>query len=126
MASTRSLTAPGAERAMADVPAVVHALEPNRLDAGVGRALRLAHGLAQRRDTEHTAARGHRLAVDERRTCVEYLAFLARRGNARDDVAFARRFGIAGSREHDAECGAAIPLRLDLIERALDRMLEEL
>ena len=46
-------------------------------------------------------------------------------GKAVDLVALARRVGIAVGRHHDAERGAAIPLGLDLAERAVDGMVDE-
>ena len=66
------------------------------------------------------------LAVVERVAAWNTLQSSLRLIETGDRVAFARVVGIAGRREHHAERDAPIPLRVDPVERAVDRVLEEI
>ena len=57
---------------------------------------------------------------------MEYAIVLARLRQTFDALAFARRIGIALRREHDTERNARVPLRFGAIQRAVDRMIDEL
>ena len=94
-------------------------------DGGVGGALRLAHRVAERGDAQHAPAADHDVAVRRcacRRgtPCTSGCASARHAIEAVDHVAAARRVGIAGRGEHDAERRAPVPLGLDAIERAVD------
>ena len=96
-------------------------------DRAVRSALRLPHGLAERSDAEHAAAaRDHVLAGDRRSRHGTPCSPRVATSSPVDGVAFARPVRIARRGEHHAERGATIPVGVDLIERAVDRVLKQL
>src|SRR5690242_16910997 len=115
LASGRASAAPR-QCAVSDVGAILHAVEMNAGDGGIGIALRVPHRVPQRGDAKHAPAAGHDLAVDERRARMERLGPVACVVEAGDDIAAAWIVGIAGSGEDDAERHPPIPLRVDPIE----------
>src|SRR3954471_13348500 len=113
------------DRAVADVLAVLHAVEADALHRLVRARARHLHRVAERSDTQDpTAARHQRLAVRAGRG-VEHAALVRGRRNPGDGVALARLVGIAVRRDHDAERGAAVPSGLDARKFAGERALDE-
>src|SRR6185369_12729543 len=114
------------QRVVADVGAILHAVEMNESDGGVGIALGVPHVVPQRGDAKHAPAAGHDLAVGNRSGGMKHLALVARLIETGDDIAAARVAGIAGGGEDDAERDSPVPLRVDPVERAVDSVLEEI
>src|SRR5687768_4156106 len=109
--------------AVADVLAVLHALEADGLERLVGAGARHLHRIAERGDAQYAPAVRHQGLAFEARTGMEHAAIGGRLGQSADPVALARLFGVAGGGEDYAERGTPVPLRLHLVERALERAL---
>src|SRR3954464_15463206 len=114
------------QRAMADIAPVLHAVVANALDGFVGTAPRDAQGIAERGDAEHAAAVRDEHAALEPGAGMEHTAIGRRRRYSLDPIALARLVGIPGCREHHAERAAAVPFRLGTIERAGERVVDEI
>src|SRR6185437_6924440 len=89
LASGRASAATRRQGAVPDVGAILHAVEMNAGDGGIGVALRVPHRVPQRGDAKHAPAAGHDLAVDERRARMERLGPVACVVEAGDDIAAA-------------------------------------
>src|SRR3954468_24689686 len=101
------------DRAVADVLAVLHAVEADALHRLVRAGAGHLHGVAECGDAKDPAAARHeRLALGARRG-VEHAAIVRRRRNPGDGVALARIVGVAVRGHHDTERGAAVPFGLD-------------
>src|SRR5262249_42038384 len=113
------------DRVVADVAPQLHAVKlylPGHL---VGALLRGAHVVAQRGHAQHPAAAGDEVVAADRGAGVEHMAVLAGRRQAVDGIALARVVGVAGGGQHHAQRHPRVPLRLDLVERAVERMVDE-
>src|SRR6185369_16681441 len=105
--------------AVADVAAVLHAIEADAVHGLIGAALRHLDGIPERGDAQHAPARGYGLLARQRRAGVEHLAVLGGRRQAADGVALARGVGIAVRGQHHAERGTAVPVGLGRVELAV-------
>src|SRR5438128_11267522 len=119
-------TSASIEGAVTDVLAELHAVETDPLGDLVGALGGDLDLVAQRRHAQHAPAVGHDLAAALGGAGVEYVEIVFVLRQSVDLVALARRVRIARGGEHDAERGTPIPLGLDLVEPAVDRMLDEL
>src|ERR1700682_6851227 len=99
-----------AERAVADIAAILHTVEVYATHRGVRGALRLAQGLAKRGDTENASTRSHDALAVLRGRGVENFAVVASDFEPRNRRAPAWRIRIPRRRQHYAQCGAAIPV----------------
>src|SRR5207237_2910588 len=113
------------ERAMADIAAILHTVEVYATHRGVRRALRLSQGLAKRGDAKNASTRSHDALAVPRGRGVENLAVVGSDLEPRNRRALAWRIGISCRRQHNAQRGAAIPIGVDSIERAFDRVFQE-
>src|SRR5580765_6117120 len=114
------------DRAVADVLAVLHAVEADALHRLVRARARHLHRVAQRGDAQDAAAACHQRLAVRAGPGVEYAAIVSGRRNPGDRVALARIVGIAMRGDHDAERGAAVPCGLDPRKLAGERALDEL
>src|SRR6202163_2661234 len=113
------------ERAVADIAAILHTVEVYATHRGVRGALRLSQGLAQRGDAENASTRSDDALAVPRGRGVENLAVVASDLESRNRGALAWRIRIPRRRQHYAQCGAAIPVGVDSIEGAFDRVFQE-
>ena len=107
--------------AVTNILAELHAFPANLGDSLVGALLGQLDVFAQGGDAQHAAAVGHHLAVLVGGAGVENVAVIAEAvglGQAADDVALLRGVRVVGGSQYDPECDTAVPLGLDLIERA--------
>src|SRR4051812_26800127 len=111
--------------AVADVLAVLHAVEADLIDRLIGAGARHLHRVAERSDAEDTAAVGDDGLAFLAGTGVEHAAIVAWLRQAVDLVALARLIRIAVRGEHHAERRAAVPFGLGAIERAGDHVLDQ-
>src|SRR5688572_17434441 len=114
------------QRSMADVLAVLHAVEADALEPVVGPCAGNLYRIAERGYAKHPAAAGHEVLALESCPGMEHLAVGSGLGQPADEVAFTRLIGITVRRDHHAEGRAPVPLRFDLVEGALERALDEL
>src|SRR5918995_2412760 len=114
------------QRSMADVLAVLHAVEADALERCVGPRAGDLDRIAERGDAKHPAAAGDDVLALETRPGMEHPAVGRGLWQPGDEVAFTRLIGITVRRDHHAEGRAPVPLRFDLVERALERALDEL
>ena len=98
----------------------------NGLEQCIGLTLRLADTGAETDRAQHAAAVGQHASLRSARAGVEDFAGQASgRREALDRIAQTYTLRVACGREHDAERGALIPLRLDGIEPAFERSLAQ-
>src|SRR5207302_108759 len=112
--------------AIADVRAVLRALETDLLHGFVGPGAGDAHRVAQRRDAQHASAARQELLAGEASPRVENPAFRRGRRHAFDAVSAARLFRVAVRGEHHTQGGAPVPLGSGAVEPAFHRALDEL
>src|SRR6185312_2154354 len=115
----------GANGAKADVAAHLAAREVNVFGDFVDPALCDAHGVAERGHAHYPPAAGHDLAVSQCSAGVENMEIVAIFWQSRDLVADARLARIALDRHDAAQRDTAIPLGVDSVQRALDRVFDE-
>src|SRR6266705_4438253 len=116
------------ERALSDVPPVVHAGPADAGDGGVRLGHRLLDRVAERGHAEHAPAVGHERAVGPLRSGVEDFAALpgAERLYTFDPPPALDRARVALGGEHDAHRGTCIPVDGGAGETAVARVLDQL
>src|SRR3989454_586611 len=116
------------ERALSDVPPVVHAGPADAGDGGVRLGHRLLDRVAERGHAEHAPAVGHERAVGPLRSGVEDFAALpgAERLHTLDPPPALDRARVALGGEHDAQRGTCIPIDGGAGEAAVARALDQL
>ena len=104
----------------------MHAVEMDRGDCCIRRALRLTHGLAKRGYAQHSTSVGDDAAPVERSPGMKYLAIGQRRIEAGNHVAPARTLGVTRRRKDDAQRRAPVPLSLAGAEPSFDALLQQI
>ena len=113
---------------MTDVGPILHAVEVDGRHRRVRGAMGLPQRIAQRRHAEDAST------VDTNAVAVlngagmehvQRIVAIVEAIETVDRIAATRRLRIARCGEHDGDRGAPVPFRLDAIERAVERMLDQ-